>query len=130
LNSKQQPLPKILFTCKQITTFEPNKNTARLSIQNYDYPNSKFSKKETLFSCGHSIEHLAGRIPIFLKYASGQLAKPPLGWPLAPETLHHSQLPSPSLPRTSPHQNLAGKPRIWQPIPPRLPSELLSLALS
>jgi hypothetical protein len=89
-----------------------------------------FQKKKLYFLAGILSNTWQAGFLFFSKYASGQLAKPPLGWPLALETLHHSQLPSPSLPRTSPHRNLAGKPRIWQPIPPRLPSELLNPASS
>jgi hypothetical protein len=99
LNSKQQPLPKIHFTCKQITTFEPNKNTARLSIQNYDYPNSKFSKKRN-FIFLRAFYRTPGRQDFYFSQ-SMQVDNLPsllLGWPLGLESLHHSQLLSPSLP--------------------------------
>jgi hypothetical protein len=107
LNSKQQPLPKSFFTCKQITTFGPNKNTARLPIHNYDYPNSKFSKTKLYFSCGHSVEHLAGTNQA-CKWTTCP-ASPGAGHLLykhctAPTCSHLSSL-------TCPRPNLAGEPR-------------------
>jgi hypothetical protein len=78
----------------------------------------KIFKIRNFVSCGHLVKHLAGTFSTSKQRQVDNLSNLSWGWPLALGTLHSSHLPSPSLPCTFPHHDLAGRPRQWTQPPP------------
>jgi hypothetical protein len=89
-----------------------------MRTQYSDHPKSKFSKIRILVSCGHSVEHLAGKNRARLALQVDNLPSRPCGsptWSRKPVLLPVA-LPSLS-PLTSSRPNLAGEPRNSPPSP-------------